>query len=106
MDCLDDPDDTLRLKTLDLLSRLTKANNVEVQPAVSSSTGKPFKMQLLTQPAFYCCVQVIVERMMLFLRSTTDEHLRRELVRLAGTTACWPQTADRLLTCRAWRCRS
>lgn len=30
VDCLEDPDDTLKLKTLTLLHRMTKANNVEV----------------------------------------------------------------------------
>jgi hypothetical protein len=30
VDCLEDPDDTLKLKTLELLYRMTKSNNVEV----------------------------------------------------------------------------
>ncbi len=30
IDCLEDPDDTLKLKTLELLYKMTKANNVEV----------------------------------------------------------------------------
>lgn len=31
MDCLEDPDDTLKLKTLELLYKMTKASNVEVR---------------------------------------------------------------------------
>lgn len=30
IDCLEDPDDTLKLKTLELLYKMTKANNAEV----------------------------------------------------------------------------
>jgi AP-4 complex subunit epsilon-1 len=30
IDCLEDPDDTLKLKTLELLVTMTKANNVQV----------------------------------------------------------------------------
>eukprot|EP00775_Hariotina_reticulata_P003095 gene3095-3374_t len=56
IDCLEDPDDTLKLKTLELLVTMTKSNNV----------------------------QVVVERLMSFLRSPScaaDELLRR---RVAG----------------------
>lgn len=35
MDCLEDPDDTLKLKTLELLYKMTKATNVEVIPLLS-----------------------------------------------------------------------
>lgn len=31
IDCLEDPDDTLKLKTLELLATMTKANNVQVR---------------------------------------------------------------------------
>jgi hypothetical protein len=53
VDCLEDPDDTLKLKTLELLYRMTKANNVEV----------------------------IVGRMMAYLAGASDEHIRRDIVR-------------------------
>lgn len=53
VDCLEDPDDTLKLKTLELLYKMTKANNVEV----------------------------IVDRMMGYLRTAeTDEHIKRDIV--------------------------
>ncbi|KAF6264582.1 ARM repeat-containing protein [Scenedesmus sp. NREL 46B-D3] len=54
IDCLEDPDETLKLKTLELLVTMTKANNV----------------------------QVVVERLMAFLRSSAcggDELLRRHI---------------------------
>ncbi|WIA23806.1 hypothetical protein OEZ85_013480 [Tetradesmus obliquus] len=54
IDCLEDPDETLKLKTLELLVTMTKANNVTV----------------------------VVERLMAFLRSTAcggDELLRRHI---------------------------
>ncbi|GLI59980.1 hypothetical protein VaNZ11_002038 [Volvox africanus] len=53
LDCLEDPDDTLKLKTLELLYKMTKANNI----------------------------QVIVDKMMGFLSSCTDEHIRKDIVR-------------------------
>ncbi|GAX83960.1 hypothetical protein CEUSTIGMA_g11384.t1 [Chlamydomonas eustigma] len=59
IDCLEDPDDTLKLKTLELLYKMTKANNVEV----------------------------IVERMMSYLRTTTDEHIKKDIVRRVSELA-------------------
>jgi AP-4 complex subunit epsilon-1 len=60
VDCLEDPDDTLKLKTLELLYKMTKANNVEV----------------------------ITERMMGYLRTTTDEHIRRDIARKVRAAHC------------------
>ncbi len=59
IDCLEDPDDTLKLKTLELLATMTKANNVTV----------------------------IVERMALYLRGCTDEHVRRDIATKICTLA-------------------
>ncbi|KAI8465281.1 MAG: AP-4 complex subunit epsilon-1 [Monoraphidium minutum] len=59
IDCLEDPDDTLKLKTLELLATMTKANNV----------------------------QVIVERLMLYLKGCTDEHVRRDIATKVCTLA-------------------
>mmetsp|Transcript_32614 Transcript_32614/g.72040 ORF Transcript_32614/g.72040 Transcript_32614/m.72040 type:complete len:1058 (+) Transcript_32614:132-3305(+) len=59
IDCLEDPDDTLKLKTLELLYKMTKANNVEV----------------------------IVEKMMMYLRSTSDDHIKRDIVRKVSELA-------------------
>eukprot|EP00467_Chlorarachnion_reptans_P021737 CAMPEP_0114488962 /NCGR_PEP_ID=MMETSP0109-20121206/1622_1 /TAXON_ID=29199 /ORGANISM="Chlorarachnion reptans, Strain CCCM449" /LENGTH=1192 /DNA_ID=CAMNT_0001665415 /DNA_START=494 /DNA_END=4072 /DNA_ORIENTATION=- len=52
IDCLEDPDDTLRRKTLDLLYSMTNPQNV----------------------------RVIMQKLMTFLESTVDEFLRSELV--------------------------
>ena len=52
VDCLEDPDESLRKKTMDLLYRMTKSHNVEV----------------------------IVQKMTEFLRSATDRHTREETV--------------------------
>ena len=52
LDCLEDPDETLRRKTLDLLFKMTNPQNVEV----------------------------VVSRMMDFLRSTRDETQKADLV--------------------------
>lgn len=52
IDCLEDPDDTLRRKTLDLLFRITNAHNVTI----------------------------IVDKLAAHLRQTTDPFLRTELV--------------------------
>lgn len=38
MDCLEDPDDTLKLKTLELLYKMTKSSNVEVSCHINSNT--------------------------------------------------------------------
>ena len=51
IDCLEDPDDALRLKTLALLAVMTKANNVAA----------------------------VVGRLMEFLRGCSDEHVRRDI---------------------------
>eukprot|EP00798_Chlamydomonas_sp_ICE-L_P014262 gene14262-20235_t len=59
IDCLEDPDDTLKLKTLELLYKMTKANNVEV----------------------------IVEKMLSYLRGATDEHIRRDIARKVSELA-------------------
>lgn len=52
IDCLEDPDETLKRKTLDLLFRMTNAANVEF----------------------------IVEKLLVFLESATDEHFKSDLV--------------------------
>ena len=44
MECLEDPDDTLKLKTLQLLYKMTKPNNVEVG----------WQLRLSFQLALYC----------------------------------------------------
>ncbi|PNW83178.1 hypothetical protein CHLRE_06g310000v5 [Chlamydomonas reinhardtii] len=59
LDCLEDPDDTLKLKTLELLYKMTKANNI----------------------------QVIVEKMMSYLATCSDEHIRRDIVRKVSDLA-------------------
>ncbi|GMH32396.1 hypothetical protein BSKO_00230 [Bryopsis sp. KO-2023] len=51
MDCLEDPDDTLKLKTLNLLVKMTKPNNVEI----------------------------VVEKLIAFLGSCPDEHIQRDI---------------------------
>jgi len=52
VDCLEDPDDTLKRKTLDLLFRMTNPQNVTV----------------------------VVDKLTFHLRTSVDTHLRRELV--------------------------
>ena len=52
IDCLEDPDETLKRKTLDLLYRMTNAANVEF----------------------------IVEKLLVFLGSSSDEHFKSDLV--------------------------
>eukprot|EP00199_Chlamydomonas_sp_CCMP681_P000084 CAMPEP_0119112054 /NCGR_PEP_ID=MMETSP1180-20130426/38536_1 /TAXON_ID=3052 ORGANISM="Chlamydomonas cf sp, Strain CCMP681" /NCGR_SAMPLE_ID=MMETSP1180 /ASSEMBLY_ACC=CAM_ASM_000741 /LENGTH=978 /DNA_ID=CAMNT_0007099373 /DNA_START=53 /DNA_END=2989 /DNA_ORIENTATION=+ len=59
VDCLEDPDDTLKLKTLELLYKMTKGNNVEV----------------------------IVERMMGYLRTVSDDHIKRDIARKVAELA-------------------
>ncbi|KXZ54496.1 hypothetical protein GPECTOR_4g561 [Gonium pectorale] len=59
LDCLEDPDDTLKLKTLELLYKMTKANNI----------------------------QVIVDKMMGYLATCPDEHIRRDIVRKVSDLA-------------------
>lgn len=72
IDCLDDPDETLKRKTLDLLFRMTNAMNVEF----------------------------IVEKLLSFLAAATDDHFRTDLVgqitqcaeRFAPSNAWYTQT--------------
>ncbi|XP_022795045.1 AP-4 complex subunit epsilon-like [Stylophora pistillata] len=52
IDCLDDPDETLKRKTLDLLCHITNASNVET----------------------------VCEKLLSYLKSTTDSYFRTELV--------------------------
>lgn len=52
VDCLEDPDETMKRKTLDLLFRMTNPQNVII----------------------------VVEKMTFYLRTSVDMHLRRELV--------------------------
>ena len=59
VDCLTDPDESLRKKTLDLMYAMTKAHNVEV----------------------------IVEKMLAFLADAHDAHLREETVTRIGALA-------------------
>ena len=59
VDCLTDPDESLRKKTLDLMYAMTKSHNVEV----------------------------IVEKMLAFLADAQDAHLREETVTRIGTLA-------------------
>ncbi|KIY99624.1 AP-4 complex subunit epsilon-1 [Monoraphidium neglectum] len=71
IDCLEDPDDTLKLKTLELLATMTKANNV----------------------------QVIVERLMLYLKGCSDEHVRRDIAtKTACVAMCCVYVSEALLT--------
>lgn len=72
IDCLDDPDETLKRKTLDLLFRMTNAVNVEF----------------------------IVEKLLSFLAAANDDHFRTDLVgqitqcaeRFAPSNAWYTQT--------------
>jgi hypothetical protein len=83
IDCLEDPDDTLKRKTLDLLYKMTKPNNVEV----------------------------IVERMIAYMRTVTDTHSKGniagkviELAERFAPTNEWfilVRRASHVLACRA-----
>ncbi|KAL3152008.1 hypothetical protein ABBQ32_001127 [Trebouxia sp. C0010 RCD-2024] len=59
IDCLEDPDDMLKKKTLELLYKMTKPNNVEV----------------------------IVDKMVDYLRNTSDEVTKTEVVKRIGELA-------------------
>jgi len=59
VDCLEDPDDTLKRKTLDLLYRMTNPKNIEV----------------------------VVDKLTFHLRTSVDAHLRRELVQRVTSLA-------------------
>jgi len=68
IDCLEDPDETLKRKTLDLLFRMTNAVNVEF----------------------------IVEKLLTFLQTSTDDHFRADLVQ--QITQC----AERFAPSNTW----
>jgi len=51
MDCLEDPDDTLKLKTLELLYKMTKSSNVEI----------------------------VVEKLIQYLKTCSDEHITTDI---------------------------
>jgi AP-4 complex subunit epsilon-1 len=68
IDCLEDPDETLKRKTLDLLFRMTNAVNVEF----------------------------IVEKLLSFLSTASDDHFRTDLV--GQITQC----AERFAPSNAW----
>lgn len=68
IDCLEDPDETLKRKTLDLLFRMTNSVNVEF----------------------------IVEKLLSFLASATDDHFRTDLV--GRITQC----AERFAPSNSW----
>lgn len=59
IDCMEDPDESLKLKTLTLLSQMTRAANVAV----------------------------ITGRMMEVLKSSSDEHIRRDIVQKVRSAA-------------------
>jgi AP-4 complex subunit epsilon-1 len=59
LECLEDPDETLRRKTLDLLYRMINPVNVEF----------------------------IVAKLLVFLEAASDDHLKKELVSNITTSA-------------------
>lgn len=79
IDCLEDPDETLKRKTLDLLFRMTNSVNVEF----------------------------IVEKLLSFLANATDDHFRTDLVgqitqcaeRFAPSNAWYVQTMVKVFEC-------
>lgn len=59
VDCLEDPDDTLKLKTLELLYKMTRANNVEVSVrARACVTTLCARAQVREVPCVYVCACV------------------------------------------------
>jgi AP-4 complex subunit epsilon-1 len=74
IDCLEDPDDTLKLKALELLTTMTKSNNVVV----------------------------VVDRLLAFLRGCADEHIRGSIAtKVAGLAEKYAPDTEWFITVMA-----
>ena len=58
MDCLEDPDDTLKLKTLELLYKMTTASNVEV--CVLTSPWRDLENGVCIRRSFRSCFSICI----------------------------------------------